>query len=60
VSTVLAIQSGPNGGAAGAVALPATGQGHRGDEPRYLFAILGLLVSGAGLVSAAMYRQQRR
>jgi hypothetical protein len=57
---VLGNQTGPRGGAAGTVALPATGQGPGNDSGRYLFAVLALAVGGLGLVSALTFRKRQR
>jgi hypothetical protein len=60
VNTVLSAQTGPRGGAAGASALPSTGQGRDNEQKNYLPAVVALAVGGVALVSAVNVARRRR
>jgi hypothetical protein len=60
VNTVLSAQTGPRGGAAGASALPSTGQGQDSEQNSYLLMILVLAASGAALVGVVRLAQRKR
>ena len=59
MSTVLGSQVRPGGGAAGASALPSTGQGSARDSAAWLITWLALAAGAAGMATVVIMKQRR-